>query len=104
MVQTWASTETRTVRRVWFKKQRTEERGATIFRRPNSTSTGWNEDFAAELNKAMDEANLRQQGKQAALRVFSSAFVECCTSSGGVAADKEWSLFKACKRVCTVFA
>ena len=55
--------------RVWFKKLRTEERAVTICRRPNSTSTdlvctrevvqGWNEDFTALWNEAMDETNLR---------------------------------------------
>ena len=63
---------------MWFKKLRTEERALTIFWRPNRTSTelvytgeivpGWNEDFAAFWNEAMDEANLREQEKQAAPR------------------------------------
>ena len=56
--------------RVWFKKLRTEERAVTIYRRTNSTSAelaytgeivpGWNEDFTALWNEAMDEANLRE--------------------------------------------
>ena len=64
--------------RVWLKKLRTEERAVTIYRRPNNTSTelvytgeivpGWNEDFAALWNEAVDEANLREEEKQAAPR------------------------------------
>ena len=60
--------------RVWFRKLRMEERAVTIYRRPNSTSTelvytgeivsGWNEDFTAlwneAMDEAMDEANLRE--------------------------------------------
>ena len=49
--------------RVWFKKLSTEERAITIYRLTNSTSTevatsgvpGWNEDFTASWNEAMEE-------------------------------------------------
>ena len=55
--------------RVWFK---TTNGGTsvTVYRHPNNTSTelvytgeivpGWNEDFTALWNEAMDEANLRE--------------------------------------------
>ena len=64
--------------RVWFKRMRTEEPVVTIYRRTNRTSSelvvigeivpGWNEDFAALWNEAMDEANLREWERLAAPR------------------------------------
>ena len=67
--------------RVWLKRLRTEERGITIYRRANSSSSelvytgeliqGWDEDFAALWIVAMDEANLRDvPGRQAHEVVF----------------------------------
>ena len=64
--------------RMWFKTLREEERSVTIYRRQNRTSTELvytgeivpenNEDFTALWNEAMDEANLREQEKQAVPR------------------------------------
>ena len=56
---------------MWYKKLRSQERVITLFRRTcNTTSSvsvyrgeivpGWNKDFAALWNEAMDEANLRE--------------------------------------------
>ena len=63
---------------VWYKKLRSEERAITKFRRTHSTSSelvytgeivpGWNEDFTALWSEALDEANLREQEKRAALQ------------------------------------
>ena len=62
--------------RVWLKKFRTDERAITLFRRTNSTSSdlvytgeivpGWNEDFTALWNEAMEDAHLREQERKAA--------------------------------------
>ena len=86
------------------KKLRAEECAITIHRRTNSTSSdlvytgkivsGWNEDFTALWNEAMDEANLREEHL---------LVVDCGTSPSGAAGD-EWSGIKGSQSVRTISA
>ena len=67
---------------MWKKKLRMEERATTIYWRTNSTTSelvfsgevahGWNEDFAALWNEAMEEVILREQEVRTASLVQTS--------------------------------
>ena len=95
--------------RVWF--QETTHGGARGYHLPphNSTSTelafsgdivpGWNKDFTALCNEAMDEAKLGEYEKHAVPR-----FAYLHLLSWTVAQDKGWSYVKAIQRVCTISA